>query len=310
LSTTTQHRLPQNSGRRSSYVPPPDVTVEAGIPPAAAVTHIALTGGLAIQPTAPDPELSARPPETEWLGEMHNVPVVFAVEPGRSTQRARHRDVQPEPDVNHPRRRRLRRRRARRRVVLGMILMVLAFLVTAVVQTTVLTPFTVPSVSMAKTLQPGDRILVDRLAYRFAPVRRGDVIVFTDPGDWLAVVNQRGGGTDGFLVKRVIGVGGDRVSCCTDGLITVNGRKIVEPFITLPAPNSPAAATFDVTVPPGTLWVLGDNRFNSRDSSQTQDLPTKGFVPVSDVVGQAAYTIWPLDRAGPIHTADTSLPLP
>lgn len=198
----------------------------------------------------------------------------------------------------------LRRRRTRRRVLLGAILVVIAFAATILIQSALITPFTVPSVSMENTLHTGDRILVNKLAYGSSSIHRGDVVVFRDPGGWLNGLQQTtAGGTDGYLVKRVIGVPGDHVSCCsTNGRVTVNGTELLEPYAVIPH-GQPAASSFDVTVPAGALWVLGDNRYNSRDSSRTQHLGTKGFVPIADVVGQAALKLWPLNRLAPVGTA-------
>ncbi|MET3565736.1 signal peptidase I [Leifsonia sp. 563] len=237
----------------------------------------------------------------------------------RHARRSRHVALVPKTrgrrgrlaDSRHPRRAMLRRRRTRRRVILGTLLVVVAFAVTILVQNIIVTPFTVPSVSMENTLHTDDRILVNKLAYGAAPISRGDVIVFSDPGGWLdgspsasaSAAGAAAAGTGDYLVKRVIGIPGDKVSCCsTNGHVTVNGVELYEPYAVIPE-GQPASAEFDVTVPAGELWVLGDNRYNSRDSSHTQDLPTKGFVPIVDVVGQAALKLWPLNQFAPISSA-------
>jgi signal peptidase I len=207
---------------------------------------------------------------------------------------------------SHPRRARLRRRRLRRRIVLGGILVIVAFVTTIVVQTALLTPFMVPSASMEGSLKTGDRILVNKLAYAAGSVQRGDVVVFRDPGGWLTGSPEQTNGDD-FLVKRVIAVAGDHVSCCsTSGRVTVNGVELFEPYANIGGDQDSAAMSFDVTVPAGALWVLGDNRHNSRDSSQTQSTPSHGFVPVANVVGQATFDVWPLDRVGPIDQAKST----
>lgn len=233
----------------------------------------------------------------------------------RHARRSRHVALVPKTrgrrgrvaDSSHPRRAMLRRRRTRRRVILGTLLVVVGFAVTILVQNVIVTPFTVPSVSMENTLHTDDRILVNKLAYGAAPVSRGDVVVFSDPGGWLdgsnSATTAAAAGTGDYLVKRVIGIPGDKVSCCsTNGHVTVNGVDLYEPYAVIPE-GQPASAEFDVTVPAGELWVLGDNRYNSRDSSHTQDLPTKGFVPIVDVVGQAALKLWPLNQLAPISSA-------
>ncbi|WP_431219465.1 signal peptidase I [Leifsonia xyli] len=189
-------------------------------------------------------------------------------------------------------------------MVLGVVLVIVAFAVTVLIQTVLITPFTVPSSSMQNTLHIGDRIVVDKLAYGSSPVQRGDVVVFTDPGGWLQASQKTGGGEGDYLVKRVVGIPGDHVSCCsTNGRITVNGREVYEHYAVEPAGRPASASEFDVTVPAGSLWVLGDNRYNSRDSSQTQELGSKGFVPIANIVGQAVFKLWPLTQLAPIGSA-------
>lgn len=239
-----------------------------------------------------------------------NRPGLDEAERGAHARRSRHVALVPHgvrrrdrrPDGRHPRRARLRRRRLRRRLIAGVLLVVVAFAVTILIQSAFVTPFTVPSVSMQNTFDTGDRILVNKLAYGAGAIHRGDVVVFHDPGGWLGGAGARSADDD-YLVKRVIGIPGDHVSCCsTNGNVTVNGMELYEPYAVVPA-GSPAASRFEVTVPAGELWVLGDNRFNSRDSSQTQNLPSKGFVPIADVVGQATLTFWPLNRFSGVGTA-------
>lgn len=102
-----------------------------------------------------------------------------------------------------------------------------------------------------------------------------------------------------YVVKRVIGVGGDRVSCCdTQGRVqVVNGVAINEPYIVIPQGETKASRdSFDVTVPDGSFWVMGDNRYASKDSRYNQDQPGKGFVPKSKVVGRAFVLNWPLNH--------------
>ncbi|BBB00472.1 putative signal peptidase I [Actinacidiphila reveromycinica] len=151
----------------------------------------------------------------------------------------------------------------------------------------VVEPFEVPSSSMENTLRVGDRVLVDKLAYRFGGTpARGDVIVF-DGKDSFSTT----GGTD--YVKRVIGVGGDRVICCdARGRITVNGRALDEDGYLKPG-NAPSRDPFDIVVPPGRLWVMGDHRDDSADSRDHLGDPGGGTVPVGKVIGRAEWIAWP-----------------
>ncbi|WP_242090380.1 signal peptidase I [Curtobacterium sp. DN_7.5] len=166
------------------------------------------------------------------------------------------------------------------------IIVVAALIASFLVKTFLVRSFYIPSESMEDTLLVGDRVLVNELVPGLVPVRRGDVVVFTDPGGWLGT----GQGDD--LIKRVIGLPGDRVSCCgTDGRLSVNGKEVDEPYVVLePGSDRVSGTDFDVTVPKGHLWVMGDNRYDSADSR------AHGSVPVDDVVGRAFVTTWPVSR--------------
>jgi signal peptidase I len=170
------------------------------------------------------------------------------------------------------------------------LLFVACVVVLFLVNTFVLQPFVIPSGSMENTLRVGDRVLVDKLAYRFggAP-RRGDIVVFDGEGSFV----QTSGGPD--YIKRVIGVGGDRVTCCDKrGRITVNGRPVTESYL-YPGDN-PSRVPFDIEVPEGRLWVMGDHRDDSRDSRDHLGDPGGGTVPVGKVIGRAEWIVWPLSR--------------
>ncbi|MFG1809846.1 signal peptidase I [Streptomyces sp. NPDC049040] len=155
------------------------------------------------------------------------------------------------------------------------------------VSTFVLEPFQVPSGSMEGTLRVGDRVLVDKLAYRFGGTpRRGDVIVFDGDGS----LTQESG-TD--FVKRVIGVGGDRITCCdAQGRLLVNGHPLDETYL-YPG-DTPSRVPFDIVVPDGRLWVMGDHRDDSRDSRDHLGDPGGGTVPVGRVIGRADWIGWPV----------------
>lgn len=153
---------------------------------------------------------------------------------------------------------------------------VVPVLVAVLLRLTVVGAFVIPSSSMEDTLPVGDRVLtVNRV---FTP-ERGDIVVFRDPGSWLA--------DHGDLIKRVIAVGGDTVACAGPGEpVTVNGRPLDEPYIKRGA--NPSESAFSQTVPEGFLWVMGDNRPVSADSR------VNGLVPVSSVVGVAKLVYWPV----------------
>jgi signal peptidase I len=200
------------------------------------------------------------------------------------------------------------------------LLLVLALIVSAIVKTFFVQMFFVPSGSMRPLFIEDDRILVEKISYwGDNPVQRGDVVVFDDPGGrWLGAegaqkltpiqkaLSEVGlYPTGGHLVKRVIGVGGDHVKCCDNqGRVTVNGVPLDEKsYIARGA--SPSDRPFDVTVPKGRLWVMGDNRSNSEDSRFHQDLPGGGTVPEKDVVGKVWAIVWPLDRMKRLHEPAT-----
>lgn len=194
-------------------------------------------------------------------------------------------------------------------VVLLVLIFVRAFFVTA---------FSIPSGSMEPTLQVGDRILVDRTVDA-ADLRRGDIIVFDaadafglDPGshgllgglaDVLGALVGQGPETD--YVKRVIGVPGDHVVCCgTDGRLVINDVPVEEPYL---HPGDAASAShFDIVVPAGRYWVMGDHRSASSDSRAHLGAPGGGSVPADDIIGQVRVRYWPFDRGGSIDPSPIS----
>jgi signal peptidase I len=180
------------------------------------------------------------------------------------------------------------------------VLVVLAVLATWLVRTYLVAPFSIPSGSMENTLRPGDRILVDRLSYRLHDVRRGDAVVF----DGTEAFGSLNGGRTTDYVKRVIGLPGDHVVCCDDqGRITVDGRPLDERAYLHPG-DEPSELRFDVTVPAGKLWLMGDHRSDSLDSRAHLGDPGGGFVPVDKVIGRVLVVVWPLDRLGAGAGAD------
>ena len=187
------------------------------------------------------------------------------------------------------------------------VLVVVALVVSLCIKTFVMQMFFVPSESMEPLLVTDDRILVQKVSYWGNDVKRGDVVVFEDPGGWLGRGPQLNGvqkamsamglyPSGGHLVKRVIGVGGDRVACCDDrGRVTVNGVPLDERDY-LVAGQQPSAKEFDIRVPVDRLWVMGDNRANSEDSRYHQDLRGNGTIPELNVVGKVFAVVWPLSR--------------
>ncbi|MEV7604898.1 signal peptidase I [Paenarthrobacter sp. NPDC089322] len=188
------------------------------------------------------------------------------------------------------------------------IALVLSFLL----KTFLFRAFWIPSESMESTLDVNDRIFINLLVPGPFDVERGDVVVFKDAQGWLPPVAQKPAGpldwvgdtlefvglaaddNDQHLVKRVIGLPGDRVACCdATGRITINGVPLDETYVN-PA-EVPQPKTFDVIVPEGKVWVMGDNRNHSEDSRAHQEV-NGGFVNIEDVEGKATVIAWPINR--------------
>ena len=198
------------------------------------------------------------------------------------------------------------------------VIVLAAIVISFLIKTFLIRSFYIPSESMESTLLVNDRIIVNQLVPELTPVSRGDVVVFTDPGGWLdpvfeppkdpvtgffewlgSIVGLTAPDSNDHLIKRVIGLPGDHVVCCDDfGRMSVNGVPLDESdYVKLPAGVTRVSRDdFDVTVPEGSLWVMGDNRWNSRDSRYNRDKPGNGFVPRDNVVGRAILISWPVDR--------------
>lgn len=159
--------------------------------------------------------------------------------------------------------------------------------------------YTIPSRSMESTIEPGDRVLTTKLTPKVFSLKRGDVVVFHDPANWLSGESESASGDD-YLIKRLIGLPGDVVECKGSGQpVTVNGVAIDEtPY--LKAGVQPSSFPFKVTVSKGHVFVMGDNRANSADSRYHQDDGDNGLVPVNKVVGVALVRYWPLNRLSTI----------
>ncbi|KQZ08565.1 signal peptidase I [Agromyces fucosus] len=198
-----------------------------------------------------------------------------------------------------------------------LVIFVVAVLVSFLIKTFLIRSFFIPSQSMEETLVKDDRIIVNQLVPEVTPLERGDVVVFRDPGGWLparteveqpplvaavdwflAFVGLAAPDSNDHLVKRLIGLPGDHVVCCNAlGQMSVNDVPLDEPYVALPPGDTKVSADdFDVVVPEGSLWVMGDNRYNSKDSRYNRETPLKGFVPIDNVVGRAFVVSWPVDH--------------
>ena len=191
------------------------------------------------------------------------------------------------------------------------VLVVVALVVSLLIKTFLVQFFYIPSGSMENTLQVKDRVAVNKLPFLSKNINRGNVVVFRDPNNWLPQITEYGTNqyvakakgalvavgvlpnpAKQYLVKRVVGVAGDHIVCCTkSGNLTINDVEVTEPYIF--AGNKPSEIKFDVTVPKGKLWVMGDHRSASADSRYHQDDINKGFVPLSRVTGRVVAIIWP-----------------
>lgn len=213
------------------------------------------------------------------------------------------------------------------------VVAIMAMALSFVVKTWLIQAFFIPSGSMEDTLLIGDRVIVNKLVPDAMELKRGDIIVFADPGSWLPPTQGTDRGPllnalqDGLvfvgllpdtaedhLIKRVIGLPGDHVSCCdAQGRLTVNGQPIDEAYL-FPG-DQPSSIPFDIVVPPGNVWVMGDHRSNS-DDSRYHDVSgdgKSGSVPIDDITGRAVATVWPFARwtgLGGGESTFTSVPAP
>lgn len=196
------------------------------------------------------------------------------------------------------------------REVLGTVAIALGIAI--VIKTFLIQPFYIPSQSMESTLAVGDRVLVSKLEPGPFELNRGDVAVFVDPGGWLTetrpepsiltrsltFVGLLPADSGEHLIKRVIGLPGDTVKCCdVEGRVLVNNQPIDESQYLFPG-DSPSTLEFEVLVPDGSVWVMGDHRSVSEDS-RYHDVDgdyAAGAVPIDNVVGRAVLVMWPWSR--------------
>lgn len=220
------------------------------------------------------------------------------------------------------------------------ILILVALVLSFLLQTFIARVYLIPSESMEPTLHgcagcTGDRIVVEKIGYRFGDPKPGDVIVFRGTESWnkdftstrssnsIKRGAQEVGSLIGIvapdendLVKRVIATGGQTVECCDDqGRVLVDGKPLDEPYIQMDFPFVPGALTCDtdlksgrcfpaVTVPEGNLWMMGDNRSNSADSRFHVSDDLMGTVPIDNVIGKAFLIALPPSRLGSIDAPD------
>ena len=204
------------------------------------------------------------------------------------------------------------------------ILIVVALVVSLFIKSFLVQFFYIPSGSMENTLQIQDRVAVNKVPFISDNIKRGDIVVFRDPNNWLPenvenssnslVANAKSllvtvgvlpNPAKQYLVKRVIGVAGDRVVCCTEGKkLSINGVEVTEPYIY--GGDAPSEMKFDVTVPEGKLWVLGDHRGASADSRYHQEDINSGFVPLERVSGRVVAVIWPFKNLTYVPRVDVT----
>lgn len=191
------------------------------------------------------------------------------------------------------------------------VIIVVALLISTLIRNFLFQAFWIPSGSMKNTLDVHDSVAVSRLTPGVYDLQRGDVVVFYDAQKWLPPVPEQTGvlkylqkplefvglrpsSDEQFLVKRVIGLPGDTVTCCNDlDQLEINGKPVSEPYLAPGSVNS--VLKFEVRVPEGKLWVMGDNRNNSADSRAHLDV-NDGMVNIEDVVGKVVRVIWPYEH--------------
>ena len=165
------------------------------------------------------------------------------------------------------------------------IALVLAFTVRA----TVAEARYIPSESMVPTLEVGDRLIVEKVSYRFGSPQRGDIVVFEPP--------ERAMGNGNAFIKRVVGLPGERIAI-QEGQVVINGKPLTEPYVKeaplYGEPDWEAIGLPGGVIPPGKVFVMGDNRNNSQDSH------VWGALPIDNIIGHTVFRFWPLNRVGAV----------
>jgi signal peptidase I len=262
--------------------------------------------GHGYQPDA-DPGADAEKNGTSGQGPAIGESPAADKQSGTPVQAQNAEPSQPQPAQARPRR---RRRSLLREFP---ILVVVALLLAVAIKTFALQAFFIPSASMENTLEINDRILVNKMVYDVRGIHRGDIVVFNGDGSWDSgpePVSQNviaeyvgnfesmfGFGHPGEIyVKRVIGLPGDHVACCNaQGQITVNGVPLAESSYLYPG-DAPSTMRFNIVVPAGRLWVMGDHRSVSDDSRGHVGDPGGGTISENAVLGRAFVIIWPISR--------------
>jgi signal peptidase I len=165
----------------------------------------------------------------------------------------------------------------------NLIILVIAIVIALGIRSFIAEPRFIPSDSMVPTLLIDDRLIIEKISYRSRAPQRGDIVVFEPP----QILQDRGYKKEQVFIKRVIGEPGDRLTV-HDHRVIVNGQALTEPYIA----EAPAYELPELTVPAGSIFVMGDNRNNSFDSSRW------GFLPIQNIVGRAWVRFWPVDRLG------------
>jgi signal peptidase I len=201
-----------------------------------------------------------------------------------------------------------------------MMVVVAAIVLMLLIKAFVVQVYRIPSSSMEDTLLTGDRVLVNKLVYHVRGIARGDIVVFSGDGSWGTTTGEPDPSPPGnpllrvaydvladigvysrqtYYIKRVIGLPGDHVVCCVNGKVTVNGVALDEKSYLFPGAR-PSMQPFNVIVPPGRLWVMGDNRAISDDSRghKSAGFPAMGTIPENEVCGRAFMIIWPPSQIG------------